>query len=306
MKKTLFTIATIAIATMAFSSCSQDTILEQAISENGKQEITVRARNYSSNYNVVSFGNGDTKSFFAYGPVNSANVSAEITATKQMLSVSVPTGTVSSQEDVVAAKSLNVYSTSTDLEFQHVLAQVRVDAYTDCPALHVEVKSVGIENIYTKGSYEYSSNSWALDAESKGGSYYKAVGQTINTSSVELTGTDALLLIPQSGVSAWTKSRDDDGARIAILCKIKDNDGFQIYPAANDPSNDEEGYAKVYVPVKANWTAGASYTYTVVFGDTTIATAVYDADGASVLDGSSISFDPTVEGWTNVSSGSNM
>ena len=309
MKKSLFTIiATSAVAAMCLTSCAQDTILEQQLDQtNTVTHVSLVAKNISSNYNVVSFdNNGGTQSFYAYAPMTSTNVKSNISLTTKSLVVSVPSSVNGVQEDVVAAKAVNVYTPTADLNFQHVLAQVNIEAKTDCAALHVEVKSAGIENIYTEGSYDYESNSWMLDTESKGGSYYKTVGQTISTETVELTGEDALLLIPQSGVSAWTKSAEDAGARIAIVCKIKDNSGYQVFPAANDPSNDEEGYAKVYVPVKPNWSAGASYTYTVVFGDSATATAVYASNGASVLEGSGITFDPTVEGWTNAGSSTNM
>ena len=308
MKKSLFTIiATSAAAVMFLSACSQDTILEQPETVNTVTHVSLVAKNISSNYNVVSVGsNAGTQSFYAYAPMATPNVKAEISMSRQSLSVSVPSSVNGSQEDVVAAKALNVYSSSADLDFQHVLAQVSIEAKTDCAALHIDVKSVGIENIYTEGSYDYSSNSWMLNTESNGGSYYKTVGQTISTETVELTGESALLLIPQSGVSAWTKSSEDKGARIAILCKMKDNSGYQIFPAAEDPNNDAEGYAKVYVPVRPNWSAGASYTYTVVFGDSMSATAVYASNGTSVLEGSGITFDPTVEGWTNVGSSTNM
>jgi hypothetical protein len=308
MKKSLFTmVATSAIAVMFLSACSQDTILEQPESVNTVTHVSLVARNINSSYDVVSFHfNSGAESYYAYAPKSSANVKAEISLNRQSLNVSVPSSVNGTQEDIVAAKAENVYPTSVSLDFQHLLAQVKIEAKTDCAALHIDVKSIGIENIYSEGSYDYSSNSWTLDSDSKGGSYYKTVGQTINTETVGLTGESALLLIPQSGVSAWTKSSTNTGARIAIVCKMKDNSGYQFFPSTSDPSNDADGYATVYVPVQPNWTAGASYTYTIMFGDSRTATAVYTSNGESVLEGSGITFDPTVTGWTNAGSSTNM
>ena len=308
MKKSLFTIiAASAFAVMCLSSCSQDTILEQPESVNTVTHVSLVAKNLNSSFDVVSFHfNSGADSYYAFAPKASANVKAEISPERQALNVSVPSSVNGVQEDVVAAKAENVYPTSVSLDFQHLLAQVKIEARTDCAALHIDIKSVGIENIYTEGSYDYASNSWMLNSESNGGSYYKTVGQTISTETVGLTGENALLLIPQNGVSAWTKSSVNSGARIAIVCKMKDNSGYQFFPSASDPSNDADGYATVYVPVQPNWKSGASYTYTVMFGDSATATAVYTSNGESVLEGSAISFDPTVAGWTNAGSSSNM
>ncbi|MCI2082168.1 MAG: fimbrillin family protein [Bacteroidales bacterium] len=305
MKKSLFTVAFAVTVIASLVSCSRDTVLD-SVSSQSPTKVSLVAKNCSSNYNVITLEGSNASYFYAYAPTTSVNLKAEITPARQILNVAVPSSDNGTDEDVIAAKALTSSTSQVDLNFEHLLSQIKFTAHTDSPALHVDIKSVGIENIYSEGTYDYDSESWTIDANSDNATYYTTINTSVTNQTVDLSGNEALLLIPQSGLEAWNKSADNSGARIAVLCKIKDNSGFQIYPATDDPSNDEDGYAMVYLPISPDWVSGESYTYNLVFGDTSAATSVYDANGSSILDGAGISFDPTVSSWTEISSVSNM
>lgn len=292
MKKLLFlTVPAIALAAV-LSSCSKNSIIECA-EMRASSEIVLTARNCDSEYKVVNVNGGATNSFYAYAPAAADGLKADITGQRQTLTVNVPSSTDGDQTDYLAAKAVASASPEVSLDFNHLLAQIFFTASTDCSALHVDIKRIGIENVSSEGTYDYGTDRWTA-SENTSASYYRSVGKTVSDSDVSLSGGNALLLIPQDGA--------ESGARISVLCKIKDNDGFQIYPCSGEASTDDDGYAMAYIPVSPKWAAGGSYTYNLVFGDSASAVPVYDAAGESILGGSAITFNPSVSDWTSGSS----
>lgn len=269
---------------------------------------TQQGANWKANNSPVLWG-GDDLDVYAYGPASSTvNIlgggTANLTSSAKEITGFKPVQAIKDQKDLVVATNIGVSeATSTGgvipLNFNHELAQIKIEAKSDYTNYKVEVAGVKLVHFDTTGKYTFptatssasvrgvwsdlsgkpttpSSGSTNVD-----GYYAQLDGTALSTGIVTLTsspqsimlngGTHGAFIIPQN-VKAWDKNdvANSTGAQIAVLLRISKNTAAtgtaakweQIYP---DPSisGNADKFAYSAVGVAANFEAGKVYTITL-------------------------------------------
>ena len=261
-------------------------------------------------------GDNTTKiNFFAVSPETNAGLTKNFTASSQKLDYEA-SATAAEQCDLMYASVKNVSKSDRDgdnsnrstggvkLAFKHALSQIVFKAKVAVADYSVDVESVTLCNLITKGSFTYSSETWTND-EATVSNYdadITAPVKGITTSAKDLTtSANALLLIPHTSTKwsvADSKSSIEEAntakqTYIKISCKIANTKNGLSYIIG-----DADNYADVYIPFQANWTKGNKYTYTIVFCDPN-GNNGYDPEGNPNNDDLLITFEPSVTPWTD-------
>lgn len=193
------------------------------------------------------------------------------------------------QKDVIFGHAEGVtYETSgavASLAFEHALSQVLFQAKVATDDLTAIVKGVKVCNVKNKADIGYlgalTGDRRALAVENIAATTDKfAVGMVgaddvtvTSTTATDLCATDGvLLMIPQSGGTAWDVAEDTPTAPtiadadaagqtyIEVECKI-------FYTASGEyVSGSSTEYAKIYLPFNVDWAIGKKYTYVLNFG----------------------------------------
>lgn len=248
-----------------------------------------------ANSNDVAYWPNEALNFYAVTPLNNANggntISANIANDAQKVTVTVPED-VKLQNDVMVATAANQKkgSTVTDetvhLTFAHILSQIVFKANTTSKKLTVNVNSLSVCNVKNQGDYDFTN--WTLAGENKNYAIGMEKTSVNYNNTVNLTNEKgALLLIPQelnpvnveAGSKVFTESND---SYLKIDCEIAYSD-VELHRGV------------LYVPFKANWTAGKKYIYTLQFG------GGYDDDGNEILTPIKYTVEE-VEGWVEETS----
>lgn len=253
--------------------------------------------------------------FFAVSPETGTGLTKNFTSAEQKLDYEVP-ATPAQQCDLMYASAKNVSKGDRDgdggnrttggvkFTFNHALSQVVFKAKVAVADYSVDVESVTVCNLVTKGSFAYSTEAWTNDAANVNNydADIAAPAAGITTTATDLTtSANALLIIPQTSTK-WSVA--DDGSSIndantakqtyiKISCKVANTKNGLSYIIGS-----ADAYADVYIPFQANWTKGNKYTYTIVFCDPD-GNNGYDPDGKPNNDDLLITFEPSVTPWTN-------
>lgn len=252
-------------------------------SENYFTDVEVTSSDNGENWSV-SGGNyywpGGDLQFFGYAPTTGIGTVTVDGTTKQIADFA-PAAKVASHVDLVASTSKKQSSGTVNMNFKHILSQIRVMAKcSDASNVTIKVLGVKLVNIGSKGTYTFPTDEttstytwsapWSL-TESETASYM--VGTTSESGTVTLTseaksimfGDDNFFLIPQQ-LTAWAGTEATTGAYIGVLCNIKVKNGsgssaeyVQIYPNASDK------YAFAAIPVDQKWEPGKKYVYVLDF-----------------------------------------
>ncbi len=259
----------------------------------------------------------------------------------------------SKQRDIVVAgkevlltdvNKINGYAVGTQkyaqmsipLTFKHALSQVVFDGNIEDKVANfkVEIISITLCNIYRTGRCIIGSDgtlSWVFTDKTKtedaytvtvnktmqtnaNGVQVESDGTTVVTAPVDFSGTDNIMVIPQT-ISAWTTTEDtpvaipvagnnDDNATInsrGSYLKIK----CKITQGLNNSNLLAENQDYVYVPLKgeihdsdpttpwdSKWAPGIKYRYTLTFG------LGFDSQGK--LNGSPIKYSVSTTDWSSV------
>jgi len=232
--------------------------------------------------------------------------------------------TLSEQVDLMAAKadallvgSAGVTDGKVALAFSHLLTQVVFKGYVEESAnLIVNVTGIEIHNVKSTGT---TTTGTALTAGDTKVNYSVTPATTLlgqgSAAAIDLTTSisNALMLIPQTGATAWATSRttavsiaDNDGVsgpknpylKVSVKIQNKTNNDYVL--GAADAAQD------IYFPLSPDWGAGKKVTYTLKFGDTSAAEPAgghgvgYDADGnPEELNATAITFSATVTDWVD-------
>ena len=202
--------------------------------------------------------------------------------------VTVPTDN-SLQKDILMANEDGVtqstHGRSVQLDFKHVLSQVRFKVQTASKQLSGDIEAISLCNIKSTGSVGYH----AADDVTDGVNAWKKVvlGTTVSDDAVasyaigmgdgsfgtaqfgagnakDVTADDgSLMMLPQT-TSKWTTVDGTpvtvaaaDAAKntyIKISCKILNGNTYLV--------GSENSYGEVYIPFAASWTMGKKYIYT--------------------------------------------
>lgn len=270
--------------------------------------------------------------FFAYAPTTTAAA----TDGKTISGYTISATSAKNQTDLVVGynkgkKSVNEGG-GLEMNFRHALSQVVVKAKNSNANMKVEVIGVKVGYVKSKGTLTMPTTtttnnaallplaSWSAQADElsyTAGSADRttAVGGTV----VELDGTvkdlqfleGGFMLLPQTQ-TAWDPKQKTDGAYLAVLCRISQNDGTGkfnlLYPKAVDVAAGEfYGYSAV--PVDVTWEPGKRYTYTLDFFGNNGGGGQVDPEkpggGEDIVSGP-IKFTVTVDNWTDINTNVDM
>ena len=238
--------------------------------------------------------------------------------------VTVPTANAD-QKDILMANEDGVtqstHGRSVQLDFKHVLSQVRFKVQTASKQLSGDIEAISLCNIKSTGSVGYH----AADDVTDGVNAWKKVvlGTTVSDDAVasyaigmgdgsfgtaqfgagnakDVTADDgSLLMLPQSTVK-WTTADGSavtvaaaDAAKntyIKISCKIKNGNTYLV--------GSDESFGEVYIPFAASWTMGKKYVYTINIGT---GTGGFDVNGKPLIQ--PISYSVDVDEWGDAVNG---
>ena len=250
---------------------------------------------------------------------NVANKLAHMVAT-----VTVPENN-SLQKDILMANADKVTEESNSrkvqLNFKHVLSQVRFSVKTASQQVSGEIKDIALCNIKQKGTVGFQGEDagtneadWAVVLASAEPDNLTAkttysigmvgdgtFGVAEFTTAKDMTAADgSLLMLPQT-TEKWATA-DGSAVTIAaadaayntyikITCKIKNGNTYLL----GGEGEDDFGY--VYIPFKAEWEMGKKYIYTINIGT---GKGGFDENGNPLIQ--PISYSVAVADWTNANS----
>lgn len=268
-------------------------------------------------------GDDSDLEFFAYAPATTAAA----TDGKTIPNYTITATSAKDQTDLVVGfnkgkKSINE-TAGLAMNFRHALSQVVIQA-KNSNATNMKVEVIGVKVGFVKSNGTLTmpatetsndgttlpSGNWtgqATELTYTAGSNDKTAA-TGTGNVIELTGTakdlqfgeGGFMLLPQKQ-SQWTSVPSADGAYLAVLCRISQNDGAGnwnlLYPAPNTTN-----YAYSAVPVAVNWEPGKKYTYTLDFFGNGGGGQVDpdESNGGGDIVGGPIKFTVTVDSWTDV------
>ena len=261
-------------------------------------------------------------SFQAIAPASDASFtitnSVSDNLAHMVANVTVPTANADQKDILMANEDKVTQSThgrSVQLDFKHVLSQVRFKVQTASKQLSGNIGAISLCNIKSTGSVGYH----AADDVADGTNDWKKVvlGTTVSDDAVasyaigmgdgsfgtaqfgagnakDVTAADgSLMMLPQTTVK-WTTVDGRavtiaaaDAAKntyIKISCKIKNGDTYLI--------GSENTYGEVYIPFAASWVMGKKYIYTINIGT---GTGGFDRDGNPLVQ--PISYSVDVDEW---------
>lgn len=248
---------------------------------------------------------------------NVANKLAHMVAT-----VTVPENN-SLQKDILMANADKVTEESNSrkvqLNFKHVLSQVRFSVKTASQQISGEIEDIALCNIKKTGTVGFQGEDagtneadWAVvlasaEPENLDAKTTYSIGMAVDgtfgaaeyTTAKDMTAADgSLLMLPQNTVK-WATA---DGAPVSIetadaayntyikiSCKIKNGNTYLV--------GSDNSFGEVYIPFKAEWTMGKKYIYTINIGT---GTGGFDKDGNPLIQ--PISYSVAVDNWTDANS----
>ena len=238
--------------------------------------------------------------------------------------VTVPTDN-SLQKDILMANEDGVtqstHGRSVQLDFKHVLSQVRFKVQTASKQLSGNIGAISLCNIKSTGSVGYhaaddvtdGTNDWmkvvlgTTVADDAVASYAIGMGDgSFGTAQFgagnakDVTAADgSLMMLPQTTVK-WTTVEGNavtiaaaDAAKntyIKISCKILNGNTYLV--------GSENTYGEVYIPFAASWAMGKKYIYTINIGT---GTGGFDVNGKPLIQ--PISYSVDVDEWGDAVNG---
>lgn len=328
MKRTLYIMA---IAIMAFASCTKDNVKEinrgqeidfrvaatratetttatlqdiwvTAISENGNNYFTGTNFSLEDSYFVSEKSyywpsNGSDLEFYAYAP-NLNGIT--INATGQKLTNFAPEAALTNQVDFIVAHTTGNKTNAAagvPLVFDHALSQVEVRAFNSNAGYVYKVSGVRLCNIVSVGDFDFSTKKWDLNENEKytyNVLYDTPLEMTAESQSLMSQGSGNAMLLPQK-LTAWDSENDPDnqnkGAYISILVNITTKEGALVYPDVADE------YGWIAVAIDTEWESGFKYVYNLDLNKGGLTDPEENNPGTEVL-GGEIEFDWTMESWS--------
>lgn len=271
-------------------------------------------------------GDNSEMEFFAYAP-SATGAAAD---GKSIPNYTISATSAKDQTDLVVGYNKGTKEANEqnglEMNFRHALSQVVVKAKnSNTTNMKVEVIGVKVGYVNSKGTLAMPttatlndgsllpSASWTGHADilsytAGSADRTTAVGGTV----VELDDSDkdlqfgegGFMLLPQTQ-EKWGGVGAADGAYLAVLCRISQNDGTGkfnlLYPKPADVAAGEN-YGYSAVPVKMEWEPGKKYTYTLDFFGNGGGGQVdpEKPGGGDEIVGGPIKFTVTVDNWNDV------
>lgn len=213
--------------------------------------------------------NSTELAFYAYAPAAAElGGTMSITNSGQTLSGFVPNADIADQVDFIFANAIGDKnaneSSGVDLQFEHILSQVQINAKNAHSEYIYSVAGVRISGVVSKADFDFGSGTWTLSADSDDKTTYAVMHEkeiTLAADGVVVMGTvtldgekvsDNAMLIPQD------LSAEGMDVRLGIYVNVKAKNGSQVFPESLS-----ETYDWLEIPIQTNWEAGFKYVYTL-------------------------------------------
>lgn len=265
----------------------------------------------------------DTIHFYAISPEYDQNLVKTFASGDQEMTYTVPEDN-GDHIDVMYAMVLNSHRNDRDgdgsgrtsgtvnLVFTHILTQISFSAKTTKSSMEIDIESVELYNVLNTATFNLTKDSWGDFTRTYSDYALGLTADVVDITDTEVTlndATGAMMLIPQTltewdnSTSSTTTIADADAANqsyLKIMCKIKvttDGDSY-LYGSATE-------YLPVYIPFGGVLEQGKQVNYLLTFGDSSTGGSGgggYDEDGDPILSDILITFDATVNGWSDAGS----
>ena len=196
---------------------------------------------------------GITPTFTSNSDIKVTDVTVEdnVADQKDMVYVTGVTGKKSTHE-----------TTGVELNLEHALSQIQINAKNENSLYKYQVKGIRIAKAGNKSTFDVINGTWgnASDVKTYEITYEQPVTLDNNEKSIMGSAGNAML-IPQT-VGKWNGQKIDadvDGAYISVLLNITTDAGALVYPKKTG------GFAWASVPVKFEWEKGKKYIYMLNF-----------------------------------------
>lgn len=277
-------------------------------------------------------GDDSEMEFFAYAPTTTVAAADG----KTIRDYTINATSAKDQTDLVVGynkgkKSLNEAG-GLEMNFRHALSQVVIQAKNSSANMKVEVIGVKVGYVKSKGTLAMPTTatqkngnllslaSWSAQADElsytaglvdKNTPASPGTAIELNANAKDLQFNEGgFMLLPQTQTK-WTSVPNADGAYLAVLCRISQNDGngnFNLlYPKKADVDKGEN-YGYSAVPVEVTWEPGKKYTYTLDFFGNGGGGQVdpEKPGGGDEIVGGPIKFTVTVDTWNDVNTDIDM
>lgn len=271
-------------------------------------------------------GDNSEMEFFAYAP-SATGAAAD---GKSIPNYTISATSAKDQTDLVVGYNKGTKEANEqnglEMNFRHALSQVVVKAKnSNTTNMKVEVIGVKVGYVNSKGTLAMPttatlndgsllpSASWTGHADilsytaglvDKTTPASPGTAIELNANAQDLQFNEGgFMLLPQTQ-TAWAPKQNTDGAYLAVLCRISQNDGngnFNLlYPKPVDVAAGEN-YGYSAVPVDVTWEPGKKYTYTLDFFGNGGGGQVdpEKPGGGDEIVGGPIKFTVTVDNWTD-------
>lgn len=165
------------------------------------EDVTEQGSNLWSSANTYYWpGTGHTFQFYAWAPVDAANLTTPSSPTVTTLEYTVPDD-VSEQKDILVATTAETagnYNSTLPLSFRHICTAVKFT--TGSQMQPGTIKSVALKGVRNSGTYDMANDSWALNTET--GDFSQSLDKSMSgseTSGSEITTEEGtFMMLPQT------------------------------------------------------------------------------------------------------------
>lgn len=250
--------------------------------------------------------------FYAYAP-NMADEGAEIQIDSEAKTISfVVADEIADQVDFITATATGNRKqnekTGVELNFEHQLAQISLQAKSGNENYTFEVAGGRIGRPYSTATFDFTTSEWTMDPFNDTQVISTTCTPvTLQNDPVSIMGEDGNAMVLPQKFPEWMGVKDPDnvvrGKYLGALVRITDKDGNVVFPTTDDKhvtTIDGKNYQWVATPLGGEWEHGKLYVYTLDF---TNGGGYTDPDdpthpGIPVLPGA-IKFSVNVSDWTN-------
>lgn len=228
-------------------------------------------------------GSDSTLNFYAYSP-SQDEMGADVNISDDNRSLKIESFAVpeqiADQVDIITSNATgngkDNRETGVELTFDHRLSQIEVRAKSENTTYTYKVVGVRIGRAQYMGSFDFATNTWALDDWHDTAVYTSSCDTiTLNATPQSIMGESGnAMLLPQT-LTPWSPTGDPDNVAresyLSVLVQITTNDtGMVIYPFPYDTQIDpntgkKREYAWASIPLSGTWEQGKHYIYTLDF-----------------------------------------
>ena len=231
----------------------------------------VAGSSYFNSTPAYYWPNSTPLTFYAYAP-SATQLGGELSITNsgKTLTEFSPKANISDQVDFIFATATgnknDNETTGVDLEFEHMLSQIQINAKNAHSGYIYSVAGVRISGVVSKADFDFETATWSLSTDSDDKSTYTVTHATDITLDADTktimhtqviggeTVSDNAMLLPQD------LSADGMDVKFGVYVNVKAANGSQVFPESLS-----ETYGWLETPIETNWEPGFKYVYNLDF-----------------------------------------